>query len=125
MKALTIRQPWAWLIVNGYKDVENRTWETNYRGFVFVHASASITKKEYNECYEFILERNLRVHLPPIDVLELGGIIGYTNIVNCDRSSDSRWFFGPVGFGLEGYGCLPFVPLKGSLGFFNVDIVRK
>ena len=26
MKALSIRQPWAWLIVNGYKDVENRTW---------------------------------------------------------------------------------------------------
>jgi len=32
MKALSIRQPWAWLIVDGYKDIENSTWHTNYRG---------------------------------------------------------------------------------------------
>ena len=30
--ALSIRQPWAWLIVNGYKDIENRDWKTHYRG---------------------------------------------------------------------------------------------
>jgi hypothetical protein len=30
--ALSVRQPWAWLIVNGYKDVENRSWTTHYRG---------------------------------------------------------------------------------------------
>lgn len=29
---LSIRQPWAWLIVNGYKDIENRTWPTHFRG---------------------------------------------------------------------------------------------
>ncbi|WP_229215634.1 ASCH domain-containing protein [Duganella sp. CY15W] len=39
MKALSIRQPWAWLIVNGYKDIENRSWSTNVRGKVLVHAS--------------------------------------------------------------------------------------
>ena len=39
MKALSIKQPWAWLIVNGYKDIENRTWKTNYRGTFLVHAS--------------------------------------------------------------------------------------
>ena len=31
-KAISIRQPWAWLIVNGYKDVENRIWPANLRG---------------------------------------------------------------------------------------------
>ena len=30
--ALSIQQPWAWFIVNGYKDVENRTWSTKFRG---------------------------------------------------------------------------------------------
>ncbi len=35
---LSIRQPWAWLIVNGYKDIENRTWSTRFRGKVLIHA---------------------------------------------------------------------------------------
>ncbi|MEI3544750.1 MAG: ASCH domain-containing protein [Alphaproteobacteria bacterium] len=35
---LSIRQPWAWLIVNGYKDIENRTWPTHFRGKVLIHA---------------------------------------------------------------------------------------
>lgn len=42
MKALSIRQPWAWLIANGYKDIENRSWRTNYRGPVLIHASAAM-----------------------------------------------------------------------------------
>lgn len=37
MKALSIQQPWAWLIVNGYKDVENRDWNTKFRGRFYVH----------------------------------------------------------------------------------------
>jgi|ERR1039458_8111645 hypothetical protein len=41
LKAISIRQPWAWLIVNGYKDVENRIWAANVRGRVLIHAGAS------------------------------------------------------------------------------------
>ena len=41
LKAISIRQPWAWLIVNGYKDVENRIWATSLRGRVLIHAGAS------------------------------------------------------------------------------------
>lgn len=41
LKAISIRQPWAWLIVNGYKDVENRIWFANLRGRVLIHAGAS------------------------------------------------------------------------------------
>jgi hypothetical protein len=39
MKVISIRQPWASLIVIGAKDVENRTWPTRYRGPVLIHAS--------------------------------------------------------------------------------------
>jgi hypothetical protein len=41
LKAISIRQPWAWLIVNGYMDVENRIWAANVRGRVLIHAGAS------------------------------------------------------------------------------------
>jgi hypothetical protein len=46
-KAISIRQPWAWLIVNGFKDVENRSWKTKYRGPVLVHAGRKIEKYAY------------------------------------------------------------------------------
>lgn len=42
MKALTVRQPWASLIVAGLKRVENRTWRTNYRGSLVIHAAARV-----------------------------------------------------------------------------------
>ena len=38
MKALTIRQPWAWAIARGHKPVENRSWTTPYRGPLAIHA---------------------------------------------------------------------------------------
>ncbi len=42
MKALSIMQPWAWLIVNGHKDIENRNWPTRFRGPVYIHAGKKI-----------------------------------------------------------------------------------
>ena len=42
VKALSIQQPWAWLIVNGHKDIENRDWRTNFRGPVAIHAGKKI-----------------------------------------------------------------------------------
>jgi hypothetical protein len=38
MKALSIKQPWAWLIVHGYKDIENRTFDSPRCGRIYVHA---------------------------------------------------------------------------------------
>ena len=37
---LSIRQPWAWLIAHGWKNIENRTWPTGYRGRFLIHAAA-------------------------------------------------------------------------------------
>lgn len=41
LKALTIRQPWAWLVVNGYRDIENPKWATHHRGPLLIHAGSS------------------------------------------------------------------------------------
>lgn len=45
MKALTIKEPWATLIIEGYKEYEFRSWKTNYRGKILIHAGKSIDKK--------------------------------------------------------------------------------
>ena len=39
LRALSVRQPWTDLIMAGVKDVENRTWDTDYRGWLLIHAS--------------------------------------------------------------------------------------
>jgi hypothetical protein len=45
--ALSIRQPWAWLILHAGKDIENRDWPTKYRGPFLIHASKGMTRDEY------------------------------------------------------------------------------
>lgn len=114
---LSIRQPWAWLIVNGHKDIENRTWETKFRGRVLIHAGK--TKPDWDdEEYEFCEEEHGII--VPREGLPLGGIVGSARIVDCVAASDSKWFMGPFGFVLTERKPGPFVPLRGMLGFFNV-----
>lgn len=119
IRALSIRQPWAWLIVNGYKDIENREWKTNYRGRVLIHVGKNLDK-------EFC-----PIGLPPAadlavqavkDGLDLGGVIGVAEIVDCVEESTSPWFFGKFGFVLKNARPLPFFPVKGQQGFFGVDV---
>ena len=48
MKCLTIKQPWASLIIDGYKKYEFRSWKTNYRGKIFIHAGKNLEKDMLN-----------------------------------------------------------------------------
>jgi len=120
MKALSIKQPWAWLIINGGKDIENRSWPTKFRGRVLVHAAKGMTLKEYDEAVDIVKQINPQIIVPSLP-LQRGGIIGSVEIVDCVRQSESPWFFGPCGFVLRDPKLLPFRPLKGALGFFNVS----
>ncbi len=121
--ALSIRQPWAWLIVQGYKDVENRTWATGNRGPFLIHAAKGMTLEEYNHA-RWIATRN-GVTIPAARDLERGGIVGaaeITGLVFSEAAAGSPWFFGPVGFQVANARPLPFMPCKGALGFFKPDL---
>lgn len=104
MKILSIRQPWAYLITQGSKDIENRVWATKYRGPFLVHASLTINRQA---CRDH--------RLSPED-LETGGVVGLAEIVDCVTGHRSRWFEGPFGFVLRNRRPLPFVKWTGSLG---------
>jgi hypothetical protein len=119
MKALSIRQPWAWLIVNGHKDIENRSWATKFRGPVLIHAAKGMTGAEYNDAYHFALE--VGINIPPFNDLERGGIVGMATVTGCSDNSLSPWFFGKFGFELADAKLLPFQPYKGQLGFFDIE----
>ncbi|WP_081722068.1 ASCH domain-containing protein [Geminisphaera colitermitum] len=120
--ALSIRQPWSFLIVHGFKDVENRTRRTNYRGPVLIHSGLN-PYPIHIEDEEFIGSALGRPY--PQDLSEehapLGGIVGVAEIVDCVTSHPSPWFDGPFGYVLRNARPLPFVPLKGKLGIFRVE----
>ncbi|KAF1072667.1 MAG: hypothetical protein GAK45_00102 [Pseudomonas citronellolis] len=119
MKALSIRQPWAWLIVNGHKPIENRDWATHFRGRVLIHASKGMTHDEYQDARDLALEQG--INIPQPHELERGGIVGEAYVYGCVNHSRSPWFFGKFGFELADAKPLPFQPIKGRLGFFDVD----
>lgn len=114
-RALSIRQPWAWLIVHGYKDVENRDWPTRVRGRVLVHAGKKLDREGYN----WLRLYHPGIPLPMADQLECGGIVGEATVLDCVDDHDSPWFFGRYGFVLGNARPLPFHPMPGKLGFFD------
>jgi len=116
MKALSIRQPWAWLIVHGYKEIENRIWKTAFRGRFIVQAGLKFDHKGYEDVFN-----QFDIPLPPTSAFDLGGIVGAATLVDCVDQSTSPWFSGPYGFILQNPQPLPFLALRGQLGFFNTD----
>jgi hypothetical protein len=122
MKALSIRQPWAFSIVHGGKDIENRSWPTRFRGPVLIHAAKGMTYDEYDAWKLTIDAFDLAgpwLEGKTLADLNRGGIIGYAEIVDCVEKHPSPWFFGEYGFVLANVKPLEFVACKGALGFFD------
>jgi len=125
MKALSIRQPWAWHILNSGKDIENRSWKTNYRGRVLIHASKGIGNvKEFDAANEFADRIAGNKYMPGVNRMMRGGIIGSIEIIDCVTNSDSPWFMGEYGFVLRDPRPLLFIPWKGKLGFFDIPEIE-
>ena len=118
---LSVRQPWAWLIVNGWKNIENRDWPTRVRGLVLIHAGKGMTRDEYDACQLFVDGFADHLSLPMPEDLERGGIVGQATILDCVNRHMSEWFVGRWGFVLADQKPLPFEPLRGQLGFFMVS----
>lgn len=129
MKALSIRQPWAFAIVGGWKPVENRDWPTKFRGRVLIHAGL----REDRDSRELVIAQvSAQSHRPRLKVENdylcrphgggaRGAIVGEAEVVDCVTAMVSDWFVGPYGFVLRR--AVTFnnpIPCKGMLGFFTV-----
>lgn len=117
-KALSINQPWAWAILHAGKDIENRDWQTYFRGRFLIHAGLRIDEAGFGAIETICGQR-------PPDNLPTGGIIGAATLTDCvhqhDYQGKSPWFFGSYGFVLTRAEALPFRPCVGALGFFEPD----
>ncbi len=114
MKALSLRQPWAWLASHGHKTIENRTWATDYRGPLLLHAGLQPDRK-----FVRLLAAPLAAIALPHE-FERGGIVGLAELVECVTASDSPWFVGPYGWVLRDARPVTFMPCRGRLGLFEV-----
>ena len=125
MKVLSIREPWASLIINGYKEYEFRTWRTNYRGKILIHASKNLEKDNIVRFKEFDL------------VYKPGFIIGEAELVDCipvttelenELIRKNELVYG-ASKGRSGYAwkvtnirTINPIEVKGKLGLWNYDI---
>jgi len=127
--ALSLKQPWAALVVLGLKTIEVRRWPTPRRGFILIHASQTADDRE--EVWR---------RLPPAarGLAELrGGIIGQAELIDCIAYEDletfrrdqrwhwnrPEWFQPPrlYGFVFRNASPLPFRPALGWMRFFRVE----
>jgi hypothetical protein len=134
--ALSLKHPWAWAVVCAGKSIENRKWNTKFRGEFCVHASKTCSQSYYEDAVAWMLEHaGLRIsQIPPRDALTYGGILGVSTIIGVlppDLTGSSarpsvqkreRWhMLDQFGFVLEETQPTKFVPCPGRLGFFDVS----
>lgn len=129
MKAISIRPPWAWAILHANKDIENRTWRTNIRGTIAIHASQTMSRPYYESAVEEIKKAAPNAKVPPFEMMVRGAIIGLVEIVGCEERTKSKWHVpNHYGFMLANPRALREpIPCDGRLSFWEVpdDIARR
>lgn len=133
MKVLSIRQPWADLIVLGLKKAEFRSWKSLYRGPVVIHASKQVEKdarlhflRLLDKPWEWYVEKDVKERLGGYLTYPRTGVaLGMAKLVEIARS---EYFYKELGFSEESFAWIfedvrPLkteVPLKGRLGLFSI-----
>lgn len=122
MKALTIKNPWATLIIQGYKEYEFRTWKTNYRGRLLIHAGLSIEQSYANKFKDYNLN------------YIKGAIIGEAFLEDCilvdEKFNEELYLKNPLIYGNNHIGSYAWkltnikkyyepIFIKGKLGLWN------
>jgi len=127
--ALSLKQPWAALLVGGRKTIEVRSWPTARRGRILIHAARVSDERPAAWAYvDAELELLART---------CGGIIGMAELADCtpyrsleafvsDRAkhlNEPEWFVPPVlyGFTFDKPQWVPFHPYPGWMRFFPVE----
>ena len=127
VKIISVRQPWAWLIVAGHKDIENRTWRTSYRGRLLIHASLATEPEDFPMQRQWIEPCGLVI---PED-LPRGAIVGAATLSHVDCGNgyqgdglacSSPWFEGPYGFHMaDAVEFAEPIPWRGQLGLRDIS----
>lgn len=136
MKALSLTQPWAWIILHLGKRIENRSRNLgNYRGTLLLHASKGMTAADYQSALTFVFQRfgrDVAERIPGVrsPLLVRGAIVGVCEVVDsfgaspAERcpSGQSWWYMGAHAYVLSDVRELTApIPCKGALGFWTPE----
>lgn len=127
MKVITIKQPFATLIAEGIKEYEFRTWNTKYRGEIYIHAGKSTDKramKKYEHLHlnypsGFIIAKAILKDSIPIEekmrnILKEKNAVVYSHVIK-----DKEWL--GYGFQLEDVQKIEPIEMNGQLGLWNYE----
>lgn len=125
MKCLSIRQPFAELIISGRKSIELRPWNTNFRGQFLVHASGNV---DYESCTFFKTDPNTLARRAVVGKAILYGVKEYAN--QKEFLEDLEKHLATAKYATSRYGFLIKDPVRfkkpiyvpGRLGFFDVAL---
>ena len=81
MKVLSLTEPYATIIKEGKKAIETRSWKTNYRGKLYIHASSTKIPKKYRENKDLM-------NLVDINNLNYGYIVCSCELIDCVKMTD-------------------------------------
>ncbi len=120
--ALSVRQPWAWAIVMGFKGIENRNRFAISKGDmrpmpIAVHAAQGMTRAEYEDAADTMAR--IGVACPRPDDLIRGAIVGAVTVTAIVDHHPSPWFTGPRGLVLADARAVEPIPAAGRLGYFE------
>jgi predicted transcriptional regulator len=123
-KCLSLRQPYAELIVSGRKTIELRKWNTRFRGKFLVHASKTINKEA---CKLYNLDVSSFITGVIVGTAILSNVKVYQSknefVADQNRHFAMSTFSGKYGFMISDAKRLATpIPLKGQLGFFDISI---
>lgn len=125
LKVLTLKQPWATLVAEGIKKYEFRSWKTNYRGKVLIHAGAGIDKKEMENFKNLNLKfpsKRILAEVELEDCLELNDELNKKIIAEKNIAYGSKYRTG-YAWKLTNSKKINYdKEIKGQLGLWNIDI---
>lgn len=124
MKALSVKQPWAWLIASGRKTIETRTWPTNYRGPILIVSSKKMmTRDDFKE---------FRLAFTDCPVtMWYGFAVCKANLVDCrpmtkedENKAGCEIYDGAYSWVLEDVEPIKPFAVKGQLGIYEVEVAN-
>lgn len=127
MKALTVKQPWAWAIAHGGKNIENRMWRTGYRGPLAIHAGLTDDEEaiDFRIAKAWAAQQNRQ---PAQQTLIRGAIIATASLKDChlERDGCCQPWGEPGAFHFVLADIQPLVtpvPCRGALNLWNAPVI--
>lgn len=125
MKVLTLKQPWATLVAEGIKKYEFRSWKTNYRRKILIHAGTGIDKKELEKFKDLNLEfpyKRILAEVELEDCLELNDELNKKIIAEKNIAYGSKYRTG-YAWKLTNSKKINYdKEIKGQLGLWNINL---